>query len=210
MSVTAQKQRSLLLKNGNAYYGVIVSRDSGKIKLMGHDLNTYVFDTSEVLSFVPLNSVRFPSQRIRSGFAHDVSFGISLVEYRGRVFPYGLIATYSLERTFMYRHSLGLDFSLFINADFAPTLGLKYRFELLPRASTPFVSVGFGNYADPFWSAGWGSRYNGRIGYQWGGPARQRKYLFADFTRTNGLYYGVSSEVTYSSDLITLGFGYRL
>lgn len=207
----AQKQNTLVLKNGNSYKGVIISKDSNRITLLGRDLNTYVFDTAEIAVYAAFKKDRLPPVRMKSGYMHDIAVALHSGLYRNNVQPAGLNFHYTFDYIFDYRHAIGLESIVYINFDFVPSIGLKYRYDFMPKASTPFFLIRAGNYADPFWSAGVGSRYSAGIGYQWGHAEYKRSYFIIDFGLTNGRYYGRDNQkFTETIKVLTIGFGLRI
>mgnify|MGYP000563051783 CR=1 FL=1 len=202
--IYSQATNTVVLKSGAMYRGSILSADTGRVVLLGYDFNTYVFDTAEIAKFTHTPKPRFPNERIQSGIMNDVSLALTYQRYIS-----GVRLNYTLDRVFAYRHAIGAEISLYLNDEFLPTIGLRYRYEMLKRPSTPFVYVCAGNYTNILYSRGLGYRVNLGLGFQWGAQKQRRNYVIVDWAITALQYKEVDGLYLRKERMLSIGFGRR-
>lgn len=208
-TLSAQKAHVLKLKNGSKYVGAMVRQDSNKVVFMGKDLNTYVFDTSEIQEYSKQSIERIPSLPMQFGYFSEASMQL-LSMYNNRLHIQGIALNYSFGQVIKYRHSVSLDFNLYIHFGVLPTIGTTYRYQFSTKPNSPFVYANIGNYYEPGWSQSIGTRIGGGFGYQFGLSGMKRFVLKADFTRAAAKYYTSNAKKEIFVDkLINVGFGWR-
>lgn len=122
------------LKNGSEIRGTIISQSDSLVKLKTNDGSLWVFNQNEVLSLDV-----FVKKANGKGFYNTTSIGMMTGSQISASFQ--IVNGYALNKKWHFGIGIGLEG--FYNQTYVP-LFIESRYDILKKASTPFISLGLG------------------------------------------------------------------